>query len=370
MEEKLHKKLRERSEKGTLRSLSLSDGMMDFASNDYLGFAHDAIAVSPLSEVGSTGSRLISGNSAVAEQTEQDVARFFDAKAALCFNSGYDANVGIFSSIPQRGDVVIYDELIHSSVRDGIRLSHAKAYSFKHNDPADLRRLLEAHRDACTYVAIESLYSMQGDFCPLLELVKLAEEFGAYLVLDEAHSAGVFGEDGRGFAHALNLHQEVFVRVVTFGKAYGAHGAVVLCSTDLRNYLINFSRSFIYSTALPANAYDRMNRAVHAPQLNERRTLLQDLIAYLRSQLVNINIDSAPNSPIQFLRFSDINQLKRVEAKLREQGIFVKAIYPPTVAEGQEGLRISVHAFNSRNEIDRLVAVVSSENDTFGQQSS
>lgn len=357
-------------EKGTLRSLSLSEGMMDFASNDYLGFSRDAIVVSTIPEVGSTGSRLISGNSAIAEKVEQDLAQFFDADAALCFNSGYDANVGIFSAIPQRGDVVLYDELIHASVRDGIRLSHAKAYSFKHNEPADLRRLLEAHRDACIYVAIESLYSMQGDFCPLLEIVILVKEFGAYLVLDEAHSAGVFGENGRGFAHALNLHPDVFVRLVTFGKAYGAHGAVVLCSHDVRSYLINFARSFIYSTALPANAYDRMKCAVQAPQLDERRKGLQELIAYLRAQLVMNDINSEPNSPIQFLRFSNLNQLKLVETKLREGGIFVKAIYAPTVAEGQEGLRISIHAFNTVDEIDRLVAVISSENDTFDAQSS
>lgn len=365
MNEKLHKKIRERREKGTFRSLSSSEGMIDFASNDYLGFARDEIALSPISEAGSTGSRLISGNSSTAENTEGELARFFESESALCFNSGYDANLSIFSSIPQRGDVVLYDECIHASVRDGIRLSYAKAFSFKHNNLLDLRRLLETNRDTCLYVAIESLYSMHGDFCPLMEIVKLTKEFGAYLIVDEAHSAGVFGEDGRGFSHALQFHADLFLRVVTFGKAYGAHGAAVLCASELRAFLINFARPFIYSTALPPRAYDRIIRAVDSAQLNERRGILQANIAYFRAKMCGFELDSAHNSPIQFVRFSSLDRLREMEFKLRNQQLFVKAIYPPTVAEGQEGVRISMHSFNSFSEIDELVAAISSENDTF-----
>ncbi len=365
MDEKLHKKLHERREKGTFRSLSSSEGMIDFASNDYLGFARDGIGLSPISDTGSTGSRLISGNASLVEQVESELASFFDSEAALCFNSGYDANLAVFSSIPQRGDVVIYDESIHASVRDGIRLSHAKAYSFKHNNLADLRRLLEANSTSCTYLAVESLYSMQGDFCPLLELVKLAKEFGAYLIVDEAHSAGVFGANGRGFSHALHLHNDLFLRVVTFGKAYGAHGAAVLCSSDLRAYLINFARPFIYSTALPANAYDRMKRTVESPLLNKRRVCLQSNIAYFREKMSHFPLDSEQNSPIQYIRFGSMNRLKTIERRLRNQQIFVKGIYSPTVPEGLEGLRISLHSHNSTIEIDQLVTAISAENDTF-----
>ncbi|NVK64201.1 MAG: pyridoxal phosphate-dependent aminotransferase family protein [Flavobacteriales bacterium] len=356
MDQKLHKKLNQRREKGTLRSLSSFEGKIDFASNDYLGFSKNNLLAIKHREKGATGSRLISGNSTHIESIEQDLAQFFEAEAGLCFNSGYDANIGVMSSIPQRGDVVLFDEFVHASVRDGIRLSLAKSLSFKHNDPKDLRRLMEKHRGDVIYIVIEGLYSMHGDLCPLLEMVNLAKEFNAYIILDEAHSAGVFGKKGRGFAHGVDLHESCFIRLVTFGKAYGAHGAVVLCSADLREYLINFARSFIYTTALPVSAYERMKMAALAPEIDEYRRSLQHRIAYFQAKKSGkFQSESAVNSPIQFIRFKDISQLKKAENTLKQVGIFAKAIYAPTVPEGSEGLRISLHSFNSEEEIDALM---------------
>ncbi|MFK7785942.1 MAG: aminotransferase class I/II-fold pyridoxal phosphate-dependent enzyme [Crocinitomicaceae bacterium] len=360
MDEKLHKKLQDRKEKGTLRSLSSFEGMIDFASNDYLGFSLNNVLHSDLPKRGATGSRLISGNTKYIGETEENLGKIFHSDAALCFNSGYDANVGIFSSIPQRGDIILYDEFIHASARDGIRLSLAKSYRFKHNDLKDLKRLLELNKSQTIYIAVESLYSMHGDFCPLEELILMSEKFGAYIILDEAHSAGVVGPSGRGMAYALNLHSKCFVRLVTFGKAFGTHGSVVLCSKELRAFLINFARSFIYTTALPVSAYDKMLQATQIEDADHLRRTLQKRIVYFREKLSNSLLSSASNSPIQFVKFDDLDELKRIERVLHKSGIFVKAIYSPTVSEGGEGLRISLHSFNSEQEIDSLVRVMSS----------
>jgi len=359
LDKKLHKKLNDRREKGTLRSLSSFEGMVDFASNDYLGFSKNGLIASSESESGATGSRLISGNSSFIEATEAKLATFFEAEAGLCFNSGYDANIGIFSSIPQRGDVVLYDEFIHASARDGIRLSMAKSYSFKHNNLDDLERLLELNALQTVYVAAESLYSMHGDLCPLEKMIELSEQYNAYLILDEAHSAGVFGANGKGYACANDLHSKCFIRLVTFGKAFGAHGSVVLCSNEVREFLVNFARSFIYTTALPVSAYDKMLKSIQVVDIDKIRLALHDKMLYFRGKMNDFSFVSAPNSPIQFVQFDDLNKLRIAEQKLKEAGIFAKAIYPPTVPEGDEGLRISLHAFNTEEEIDSLFDIMS-----------
>ncbi|MDG1334250.1 MAG: aminotransferase class I/II-fold pyridoxal phosphate-dependent enzyme [Crocinitomicaceae bacterium] len=359
MDKKLHKKLQDRREKGTLRSLSSFDGMIDFASNDYLGFSKNNLLHSDLSEQGATGSRLISGNRNTIEEVESKLASFFDAEAALCFNSGYDANIGVFSSIPQRGDIILYDEFIHASARDGIRLSLAKSYGFKHNNLNDLKRLLDLNKEQTVYIAVESLYSMHGDLCPLDQIVELAEQHSAFLILDEAHSAGIFGTSGRGFAQAHGVHSKCFLRLVTFGKAFGTHGSVVLCSGELREFLVNFARSFIYTTALPVSAYHKMLKAVEQESIDELAARLQSRIAYFRKNLTDFNLSAASNSPIQFIKFSNLDQLREAEQALLDAGIFAKAIYAPTVPEGSEGLRVSLHDFNSEKEIDALIRIIS-----------
>lgn len=351
MKAKLQQRLIKRQEEGTLRSLSLFSGV-DFYSNDYLGCAR---IETPSTGQGSTGSRLISGNTEEAEQCERILATFFRSPSALVFNSGYDANVGFFGAVPQRDDVVLYDEHIHASARDGIRIGMAKSYRFEHNSVQDLRDRLKKTEADQVYVAIESLYSMGGDMAPLKELIDVCEEFGAHLVVDEAHAAGVYGEHGEGLIAALGLEDRVAARLITFGKAYGSHGAAILGSEVLKDYLVNFARSFIYTTALPPDAYKRIADMVGSPLLKELRETLFDNIQYFRvvANELGIELSSEINSPIQIIRMS-AEATKRAADTLGKT-YAVKAILPPTVAAGDECLRICLHAHNSQEDITGIV---------------
>ncbi len=355
MDQKLKDKLAKRKQEGTLRSLSCEKGSIDFYSNDYLGLATVEIKTAEI-KFGSTGSRLISGTSEEALSAEKKVAERFHSEASLIYNSGYDANVGFFSAVLQRGDTILYDELIHASVRDGIRLSFANARSFKHNDLIDLEQQLE-RAEGVKYIAIESLYSMDGDFAPLEDIVALAERHNAYLVVDEAHAAGVFGE---GIATELNCQSQLFARLVTFGKAYGSHGAAILGSKELIQYLYNFSRSFIYTTALPPSAYERIEYTISYSSLVERRNTLMENIAYFRKLMKGIKLVSGEKSPIQIIHCGDVSHLSSVSEQLHQEGMMVKAIFSPTVPKGKERLRICLHSFNKPNEIEQLVAIIRS----------
>ncbi|MDG1147070.1 MAG: pyridoxal phosphate-dependent aminotransferase family protein [Crocinitomicaceae bacterium] len=356
MDYKLTAKLTNRIKEGTLRSLSLFDGFKDFFSNDYLGFSKDASDVF-FEGRGATGSRLISGNSKEAVDAEKKLASFFSSEAALMFNSGYDANVGFFSSIPQRGDTIIYDELIHASSRDGIRMCFANAYAFKHNSITDLRMRLEKVQGA-VYVAIEGLYSMDGDIPPLKDIIDLCEEYDAYLIVDEAHSVGVYGESGKGLVSALGFENRVFARLVTFGKAYGSHGAVVLGCQQLIDYLVNFSRSFIYTTALPPCVFSLNATRATCSSVVERQGDLQSVLAQFRSLFVHEGLLSEVNSPIQVLQIGSVEGVRLVAEKLQGKSIAVKPIYSPTVAEGKERIRFCFHAFNTKSEVDFLIGVL------------
>lgn len=355
MDSKLHKKLSERQEKGTMRSLSSFEGFADFYSNDYLGWSQEKQSFEGVS--GSTGSRLISGNSEQCERSEAEFAAFFGSSAALMFNSGYDANLGIFSSIPQKGDVVIYDEHIHASVRDGLRLGNATSYSFRHNDLQHLEERIQKFKEQTVYVAVESLYSMQGDLAPLREIFELTEKYGAYLIVDEAHSGGVFGPWGTGRVRELGIAP--FINLITFGKAYGSHGACVLSSIETKQFLINFSRPFIYTTALPPFVFLH-NARVITDQSNEmRREQLKTNISYFRKLAAGLSLVSDETSPIQIIRIGSVEKTKELATKLQDSRIAVKPIFSPTVPVGEECLRICIHSFNSPAEIDRLVRVIS-----------
>ncbi|MDF3029073.1 MAG: 8-amino-7-oxononanoate synthase [Fluviicola sp.] len=352
MDLKFQRNLQDRKEKGSLRSLLSFDKHVDFWSNDYLGLARLPQVVDVK---GSTGSRLISGNSEVVEEVERQVAAHFQSEAALIFNSGYDANLGLFSSLPQKGDTILYDEYVHASVRDGIRLSFASSFSFRHNDVSDLKKKLQK-AEGTVFVAVESLYSMDGDLAPLLEISQLCKEYNALLIVDEAHSGGVFGVEGKGLCQELGVVDSVFIRVFTFGKAYGAHGAVVCCSDEVREFLINFARSFIYTTALPEGIYTHILHQLELSKTEDLRKQLQENIACfsgkMKSQL------SSENSPIQIIEFSDLNRCKLKAQQLQEAGFAVKAILPPTVPMGSQRLRICIHAFNTKEEIDQLISML------------
>ena len=357
MNDALHRRLQKRAEEGTLRSLSSFDALIDFWSNDYLSVAREGFVAQPNHRSGSGGSRLIAGNSSEAIAWEEFLAHFFQSEAALVFNSGYDANLGFFSAVPQRDDLVLYDEHIHASVRDGIRLGLAKSHGFEHNSVEDLRRKLQRKGNQNCYVAVESLYSMGGDMAPLLAMIELCDQYGARIIVDEAHAAGVFGEQGKGIVHALGLHNRVFARLVTFGKAYGSHGAALLGSEVLKEYLINFARPFIYTTALPPYHYRNVLEAVQVVGISERQQALQRLIRVFRAELSAQGVFSSSevNSPIQIIGMSGEDAKKTAE-HLVAKGYAIKAILAPTVAMGNECLRICIHTHNTPEEVKGLVA--------------
>ncbi len=354
-------KLEQRKQEGTFRTLFSKKNGIDFWSNDYLGYAKISFTENQTA-TGSTGSRLISGNSIFTEQVEQELAHFFKGEAALLYNSGYDANLGLLSCLPQKNDTIIYDEHIHASMRDGIRLSFAKSYGFQHNSLTDLEKKLQltSGENGLTFVCIESLYSMGGDIAPLFQIVELCNKYNAYLIVDEAHSGGVYGESGAGIATTLELEEQIFARVFTFGKAFGCHGATVVGSTQLKNYLINYSRSFIYTTALPPSSVAHIQEAIHRKEFLELRSQLFDNILFFRNELKKHNIDSLSevNSPIQMIRIGTIKETLEKADELRANDFLVKAIVAPTVKSGDESIRICIHSFNTTDEISRLIRTI------------
>lgn len=358
----LQQKLHIREKENSLRKLVNYNGLYDFSSNDYLGFArseeirakiHRTLQEHPDEPLGSTGSRLLTGNSVYAEQLEIELAKIHHCEASLLFNSGYTANLALFSSLPQRNDTVIYDEYIHASVIDGMRLSHGKRLKFRHNSPGDLIQKLRLSSGAC-FVAIESIYSMDGDLAELAAIASVCREHGAHLIVDEAHAFGVLGT---GMVDTLNLHHEVYARVVTFGKALGLHGAVVLGSQTLKEYLINFARPFIYTTAPPFQqilpiqvAYKHLiSNPGLSISLKEKSSLLKAHLPQNSNHSIRNN-----SSPIQCILIPGNDQVLSRSKALREAGYDVRAIRSPSVPPGLERLRITVHLHNSDEEIIAL----------------
>ena len=337
--------------------------LIDFCSNDYLGFARSVVFKNKIEEeitnhanlIGSTGSRLISGNLAYTEELEQNAANLFKAEAGLLFNSGYDANLGLLSSLPQRGDTIITDELIHASIIDGARLSHANRYSFRHNDLDSLESKLQHAKGTC-YVVIESVYSMDGDIAPTTEILKLTEKYGAALIVDEAHAVGLFKT---GIVLQLALQDRIFARTVTFGKALGCHGAIILGSAMLRQYLINFARSFIYTTAAPFHQVASIKVALELLQecddqienlRNNINTFKQQIKLPVGGPYSLIESDSS----IQCLLLNSNQKATETAVHLQSKGLDVRAILSPTVAQGSERIRICLHSFNTIADIDLL----------------
>ena len=357
-EDFLERKLQERKEGQSFRQLRLYQGGMDLCSNDYLGIVQNQwIKINTEGQeklYGSAGSRLISGNYALIEETEKDIAAFHNADAGLIFNSGYDANLGLLGSVPQRSDTIIYDQLSHASIRDGIRLSLARSFAFAHNDTVDLKNKLSV-AEGRKFVVTESVFSMDGDMAPLEAITGLCMAHDALLIVDEAHATGVIGQKGEGLVQHLGLEQKCFARVHTFGKALGCHGAIVLGSGTLRDYLINFSRPFIYTTAVPAAAI-MATRAAYAlfPGMKNERLQLHSLTAIFRDKASAFRVcDSL--TPIQGVLIPGNKQVRSVALALQEKGFDVRPILYPTVPKGLERLRIILHAFNTGEEIGRLM---------------
>lgn len=355
----LDKKLQERREAHALRSLTSAVPPVDFCSNDYLGMVRNKRieqAFAGSLPHGSTGSRLLSGNYPLIEQVESQVAAFHEAEAALIYNSGYDANVGLLACVPQKNDVVIYDRLSHASLRDGIRLSFASSFSYHHNDVADLeKKLRSAAAASYRFVVTESVFSMDGDMAPLAAIVSLCKKYDAALIIDEAHATGVIGERGEGLVQQQGLQNDCFARIHTFGKACGAHGAAVLGSSRLKDYLVNFSRSFIYSTALPPVAAEaiRLSYDIFPAMHEERKRLGQLAELFQQSNMPFQKLKS--HTPVQVVIIPGNEEVKEQAARLQQAGFDIRPILYPTVPQGQERLRIVLHAFNTEEEVKRLV---------------
>lgn len=368
--------LEKRDAQNALRKLVVNDQFADFCSNDYLGFARSAafakavkeeLAAMPAAGNGSTGSRLLAGNTAYAEMLEKKIAAFHHAEAGLIYNSGYDANVGLFSALGQKDCTVIYDELIHASVHDGIRMSQATSYMFRHNDVLHLEERLK-NADGVVYVAVESVYSMDGDERLLGPIAALCRQYNAALIVDEAHATGITPNGGRGLVQELGLEDSVFARVHTFGKGLGCHGAIVAGSSLLRDYLVNFSRAFIYTTALPLHSLIAINQSYRLLQQSEATIrMLRSLIISFKDKAAAAGIHLIPsNSPVQCLVIPGNAAVKQAAEALQQAGFDVRPILSPTVQKGRERLRICIHAFNSEEQVDRLIQQIGRHLQTFG----
>jgi len=369
--ENLIQKLENRKQNNSLRKLPVFNNLVDFSSNDYIGFSksesifkltHAYLLENEIFQNGASGSRLISGNHSLYQITETFIAEFHDAESALIFNSGYDANVGFFSAVPQRNDVILYDELSHASIRDGIVMSNAKSYKFNHNDFEDLERLIQKFPDTNIYIVTETVFSMDGDSPNLEELADLSEKYNCYLVVDEAHTLGVFGDKGEGLIQYLNLHNRIFARIMTFGKGLGCHGSVILGSGELKEYLVNFARSFIYTTGLSPHSVATI--LVAYQQLDVQK----ETIEKLRQNVVLFNQQKnllglkpmfvRSKSAIQSAIVPGNENAKQLAQQLQDKGFDIKAILSPTVPEGQERLRFCIHSYNSEEEINQVLELL------------
>lgn len=367
----IQRKLQQRKENNSLRSLSVIAEGIDFFSNDYLGFAKSKTiytkAIQLLKqkslEVNSaTGSRLISGNTQFHEEVETQITNFHQAESALLFNSGYDANVGFFSSVPQRGDVVFYDEFIHASIRDGLQMSLAKTYKFKHNNLKELQRKVDKlTTSGDIFIVTESVFSMDGDTPELEKLANFCLRKNIFLIVDEAHALGVFGEKGEGIIQQQKLQDKVFARIITFGKGLGAHGAAILGGSQLKEFLVNFARSFIYTTAISPHAVATIFSAYQALENTSAKEKLQQNIQYFQQQVEKLQLTSKfikSESAIQSCLISGNEQVKTIAELLQQQQFTVKPILSPTVPEGKERLRFCLHSYNSQEEIFKVLQLL------------
>ena len=396
LEKKLVEHLNNRLLKSRLRKLTVSPpGAVDFSSNDFLSLSTSSLLRSEFLEelkrysdvfaIGSGGSRLLDGNSTYADRLEDEIAAFHGAPAGLLWNSGFDANAGLFACIPQPGDIIIHDELIHASVHDGMKLSRAaKHIPFAHNSVTHLRQLLEtliAENDGIRggskniFIAVESVYSMDGDLAPLADIKSLTKELlthdNGYIIVDEAHATGVLGPKGRGLVSELGLENDIFARLHTFGKGLGCNGAIVLCSLVVRSYLINYARPLIFTTFMPFPSLAAIKASYSL--LSSGRTEafaahLRNLVIHLHSllqqmiskhshydglkELLDVSA-SCPESPI----FSLLTEHPRDLAKwCQERGFVVRPVVPPTVPTRR--VRVCLHAGNTTEEVESLVDTV------------
>lgn len=375
MEKRLKEFIKSRKEEGTYRSIShLSarnnveieiDGKkyIDFSSNNYLGLSNHPKIIDAAKQaldkygVGSLGSRLLSGSFDIHDELETKTAEFKQKEAALVFNTGYQANVGIISALCGKEDMVLSDKLSHASIIDGVQLSGASHFRFKHNDMAHLEDILIRERKNFRHVLIisESVFSMDGDLAFVKELAALKKKHDCLLFIDEAHATGVFGKTGAGLIEQEKLSDKVDLIMGTFSKAMGSFGAYIACSRLMKNYLINTCRSFIYSTALPPAVIAANIAAIDVVKEERRRSgeLLENS-EYFRVLLKKKGFKVLGNSQIVPVVIGENKPAVELSDKLKEAGFWILPIRHPTVPKGSARLRFSLNYGHSRQMLERV----------------
>lgn len=358
LDHKLQQLLNNQKAIGLERTLKMPPNGIDFCTNDYLGIIkHNKIALWLNKNLntnlnhGNGASRLLGGNSNLLNQAESTIAAFHQAEAALLFSNGYMANYALISTLTQKEDIIIYDSLIHASLHAGIKASKATSYSFAHNNLDALALKLQTLKTSGTfYIITETVFSMDGDFAPMEQLVILANLHNAVLIIDEAHAFGVFGNHGQGFIQQLGLQAQVPIRIYTYGKAAGVHGAAVVGSRVLINYLINFCKPLIYSTAMADTQAAAILAAYNLiPNCNNERLKLLANINYYKQKFKH----ATPTAIQQIIVPSNEAVIAKAN-HLLTKNIGVLPVRYPTVAKGAERIRVVLHSYNTWDEIDGL----------------
>jgi 8-amino-7-oxononanoate synthase len=363
LERRIRHRLAALASDGLLRTLRPPEHV-DLSSNDYLGLASHPTVVGQFRDTaaregcGSSGSRLLRGHRELFEAVERRFAAFKGSERALLFGAGYLANIGILSALPEQGDIIFSDELNHASLIDGARLSRAEKIVFRHNDVEQLARLLaETPCAGLRFVAVESLFSMDGDFAPLEAYADICRSTGAALIVDEAHAVGVYGDRGSGLIEAAGVDEDVLISVNTGGKALGVAGAFVAGPGWVIEYLLQRARSFVFSTAPPpANAAALDASLTIVTDEPERRARVRARAALLRRRLADSAIAvSSGSSQIIPIIIGGNRRAMAIASAVQADGFDVRAIRPPSVAPGTARLRVSVNAGLSEADLNRFV---------------
>lgn len=350
---------------GRFRALKLPQGI-DFTSNDYLGYGSGRLSSLQKTELAITGlaSRLLRGHHPIWDEVEAALANWHEAESVLVMNSGFSANEGLISTVVEPGDWVASDEFNHACIAEGLRICRPRKFVFRHNDLQHLEDGLKsesANRPPGRemFIVTESLFSMDGDRAPLSKIVELAEQHGAHVIVDEAHSTGCFGEQGSGIVDQLGLRSRVLASVHTGGKALGVTGAYICCSRLLRDYLINKCRHLIFTTALPPAIGSWWLDMLPKMRLDDsgRRELHHNAMRF-HTNLSTRGVHTLGDSYIVPIILGDDTLAVRAATRLQELGYDIRAIRPPSVPQGTARLRISIHADHKPELLDQLASHV------------
>ncbi len=372
-------KIEENGLERNIRNIEKSEGKyiyingkkyIDFSSNNYLGLRDDervkegAIEAVKKYGAGSGASRIVTGTAEIYRTLEDKLAEFKNKERALLFNSGYDANVALFSSIFDSKDVVFADRLVHASIIDGIKLGGAKMIRFKHNDIEELEEKIEKYGHLYKKIGVvtESVFSMDGDIGKLSEIAKLKEKYGFIYIVDEAHATGIFGRRGSGIVEEKNIENSVDIVMGTLGKALGSYGAYACVDRDTARYLTNRARPFIFSTALPPSAVGAAIKAVEIVEKeSELREKLKSNYRYMHEKIEMSGFKNISSTQIIPVIIGENRKTMEIQKKLEEAGVIAAGIRPPTVPEGSARLRITVNALHTKEEIDFLISKINEQ---------